>query len=74
MSTLYFEIIAKKSLYEGKRVELIDMPLDPHPINPGARGTCTKVDDAGQLVVKWDNGRTLSLIPGIDKFKVLEGD
>jgi len=58
-------------MYEGKRIELIEMPQDKHPIEPGTKGTCIMVDGMGQLVMKWDDGRNLSLIPGIDKFKVL---
>ena len=29
------------------------------------------VDDTGQLGVVWDNGRSLSLIPGEDRFRKL---
>ena len=59
----------KMNRYEGKRIELIEMPEDPHPIGPGTKGTCVMVDGAGQLVMEWDNGRTLSLIPGVDRFR-----
>ena len=55
----------------GTRIELIDMPDDPNPIPSGARGEVRAVDDAGQLIMKWDNGRSLSLIPGIDQFRRL---
>ncbi len=29
------------------------------------------VDDIGQLHMKWDNGRTLALVPGEDSFRKL---
>lgn len=55
----------------GTRVELMNMPDDPHSIPPGTRGEVKAVDDAGQLIVKWNNGRSLSLIPGVDSFRKL---
>lgn len=65
------EIEIKREQYEGKRIELILMPGDLHPVDPGTKGTCEMVDGMGQLVMKWDDGGTLSLLPGVDLFKVL---
>ena len=52
----------------GTRLELVQMNGDPKPVPPGTRGTVVDVDGIGQLVMKWDNGRTLSLVPGVDQF------
>ena len=60
--------IYKERYPRGTRIELIQMGDDPHPIAPGTKGTVVYVDDMGQIGVKWDNGRTLSLIPEEDDF------
>jgi len=45
---------------------------DPYsPVECGMRGTVQSVDDIGQLLMKWDNGRALALIPGEDSFRRL---
>ena len=54
---------------KGTRIELIAMPDDPHPVAPGTIGTCQGVDDAGQIMMSWDGGGSLSLIPGVDSFR-----
>lgn len=53
----------------GTRLQLIQMGEDPCPIPSGTMGTVQFVDDAGQIVMKWDNGRSLSLIPREDSFE-----
>ena len=50
----------------GTRLCCDGMPDDPKPIENGALGSVVGVDDAGQIMMKWDNGR--SLIPGVDSF------
>jgi hypothetical protein len=43
---------------------------DPEPIPDGATGTIVHVDDWGHIHVQWDNGRSLSVIPGEDRFEI----
>lgn len=54
----------------GTRLELIDID-DVYAPPPGTRGTVKGVDDAGQIMVRWDTGSGLSLIPGVDSFKIV---
>jgi hypothetical protein len=59
----------------GQRIRLIDMPMDPNPILPGSTGTVQWVASAPggtvQIVVQWDNGRSLALSVPPDRFEVL---
>ena len=55
----------------GTRIRLNSMN-DPYaPITPGTEGVVDLVDDAGSIHMKWDNGRTLAIVPGEDSFTVL---
>lgn len=55
----------------GTRLRLLSMD-DPYSVPPGTEGTVTYVDDMGQVGMNWDNGRSLSLVPGVDSFEVIE--
>ena len=61
----------KEQYPPGTRVRLNNMPDDPQPIPPGTEGEVTGCDDAGQLQMSWSNGRSLSLVPGVDDFTVI---
>ena len=51
---------------------LYEVITDPFsPIEPGTQGTVDCVDDVGTLHCKFDNGRTLGVIPGEDSFKTI---
>ena len=67
------QLEALRSRYPaGTRVELLQMDdVQAPPI--GTKGTVTGVDDTGSLMVNWDNGSGLSLVPGEDSFSKVSG-
>ena len=52
---------------EGTRIGLDHME-DLCPVESGTCGEVQFVDDAGTLHCKFDNGRTLGVIPNVDQF------
>ena len=55
---------------KGLRIELIQMD-DPQAPPAGTRGTIITVDDIGDLVVAWDNGCGLNVVPGEDRVRII---
>ena len=55
----------------GTMVELISMEDAQSPPS-GTLGRIHGVDDAGSILIRWDNGSSLSLIPAVDKFYLLK--
>ena len=62
----------KKMYPRGTRIELIHMDDPFAPVPSGTKGTVDFVDDMGTIHMKWDNGRTLGLLPEEDDFKIIE--
>lgn len=61
----------KRCYPPGTRLVLLSMD-DPYaPVPSGTKGTVVHVDDAAQIHMKWDNGRTLALVHGEDSFRKL---
>lgn len=56
----------------GKRIRLIKMEDQYTDLTENSLGTITGVDDMGQIMVRWDNGSSLSVIPEIDEFEIIE--
>ena len=54
----------------GTRIRLESMN-DPQAVPSGTEGTVIGVDSIGQIMMKWDNGRSLSLVPGEDSFSII---
>lgn len=59
--------LIKKMYQEGTRIVLIKM--DSGEIDSGEAGTVCGVDDMGNVLVNWDNGRGLNLLPDVDSFR-----
>lgn len=55
----------RKNYPVGCRVELVRMD-DLQAPPTGTKGNVTGVDDIGSIMVKWDNGSSLSIVYGED--------
>ena len=55
----------------GTRIMLLSMGEDMNRVEDNTRGTVLTVDDIGTLHCKFDNGRSLGLIPSEDSFRKL---
>ena len=56
------------------RIKLIKMD-DKDPVEPGTLGTVNKeniVQGVKVLEMKWDNGRGLNVLEGIDEYEIIE--
>lgn len=67
------EVLRLRAKYlPGTRVELTAPMQDPYAkLNTGERATVLGVDDAGNILCRWDCGSGLSLIPGADEFRIM---
>ena len=67
------QIAAIRRMYPaGTVVELLSMEDVQAPF-PGTIGEVQGVDDAGQILVHWQTGSSLNLLPGIDSFRIVRG-
>lgn len=67
------EVERLRSIYPpGRIVVLVEMQDEPQAPPEGTVGEIRGVDDAGSVLVRWDNGSSLSIILGKDKFYLLK--
>ena len=61
----------KESYPRGTRIMLLSMGDDPRPIESSTRGTVRFVDDMATVHCDFDNGRSLGLAYGEDRYRKL---
>jgi len=52
----------------GDRIELVYTSDNFTKLLPGDRGTVTGTDDTGAVLVRWDTGSHLSMVPAFGDF------
>lgn len=67
-----YEYVKKvKQIYQpGMRIRLVKMDDEQAPPY-GCCGTVIGVDDIGSVIVAWDNGSSLSVIPDVDEIEIV---
>lgn len=53
------------------KIKLTKTMDDIQPIEAGSIGEVDYIDDAGSIHMKWENGRSLALIEGVDSFEII---
>ena len=55
----------------GKRIRIDEMVNEPYPVESGTMGTITNVG-YDIINVNWDNGRSLGVVIGEDRYEIME--
>ena len=67
------ELAALREKYPAGTKIILHHMDDPYPVPPGTVGKVEYIDDGGNIHMVWNNGRTLSLIEGVDDFSKAPG-
>jgi hypothetical protein len=57
----------------GTRVKLVSLQDHYSSLKEGEMGTVKFIDAVGTIHCEWDNGSTLGLVDGVDRWEVLGG-
>lgn len=72
------ELLTKKEMLKrcypiGTRIKVVCLVNDEPTLPAGSTGTVVGYDDTPSLLMRWDNGSSLSLLPYEgDKFEIVE--
>ncbi len=55
----------------NSRIQLIKTDDQYTNLTPGSFGIVDHIDSTGTIFVKWEDGSSLGLIPGIDDFRIV---
>ncbi len=55
----------------NSRIQLIKTDDQHTNLTPGSFGIVDRIDSTGTIFVKWEDGSSLGLIPGIDQFRIV---
>lgn len=64
--------VLRRMYPKGTMVQLLSME-DAQAPPLGTLGEVQGVDDAGKILVHWQTGSTLNLIPDVDAFRIVPG-
>ena len=60
----------RRTYPQGTKVRLVSMD-DAQAPPVGTKGEILGIDDVGNILVSWENGSSLNLIPDVDEFGIL---
>jgi hypothetical protein len=60
----------KRKYLKGMRVRLICMKYE-EPVVSGTFGTIYGIDNLGQIIMEWECGSELALVPDLDEFELV---
>ena len=60
----------RRTYPQGTKVRLVSMD-DAQAPPVGTKGEILGIDDVGNILVSWENGSSLNLIPDVDEFSIL---
>jgi hypothetical protein len=60
----------RRTYPQGTKVRLVSMD-DAQAPPVGTKGEILDIDDVGNILVSWENGSSLNLIPDVDEFSIL---